>query len=106
MSSAACVAINMYVSQCSAGHVVQKIFDWRRVLKFVAHPCTDPDLFFPVKSPKILESWRGGRVAEGGGLENRRAKAPWVRILPPPPPFVTEEILPGEMAEWSKAPAC
>ena len=38
MSSASCVAINMYVSQCSAGHVVQKIFDWRRVLKFVAHP--------------------------------------------------------------------
>ena len=24
-------------------------------------------------------------MAEGGGLENRRAKAPWVRILPPPP---------------------
>ncbi len=22
---------------------------------------------------------------EGDGLENRRAKAPWVRILPPPP---------------------
>lgn len=29
--------------------------------------------------------WRGGRVVDGGGLENRRAKAPWVRILPPPP---------------------
>ncbi len=28
---------------------------------------------------------RGGRAVEGGGLENRRAKAPWVRILPPPP---------------------
>ena len=38
MSSASCVAINMYVSQCSAGHVVQKILDWRHVLKFVAHP--------------------------------------------------------------------
>ena len=38
MSSASCVSINMYVSQCSTGHVVQKILDWRRVLKFVAHP--------------------------------------------------------------------
>ncbi len=24
-------------------------------------------------------------MAEGDGLENRRAKVPWVRILPPPP---------------------
>ena len=29
--------------------------------------------------------WRDGRVVEGGGLENRCAKAPWVRILLPPP---------------------
>ena len=49
MSSASCVAINMYVSQCSAGHVVQKILDWRRVLKFVAHPRQEPDLNFLTK---------------------------------------------------------
>ena len=29
--------------------------------------------------------WRDGRVVEGGGLENRWAKAPWVRILLTPP---------------------
>ena len=38
MSRASCLAINMSVSQCSAGHVVPKILDGRRVLKFVAHP--------------------------------------------------------------------
>lgn len=31
------------------------------------------------------DAWRNGRVVEGGGLENRCAKAPWVRILLPPP---------------------
>lgn len=29
--------------------------------------------------------WRDGRAVEGGGLENRCAQAPWVRILLPPP---------------------
>lgn len=45
MFSASCLAINMYVSQCSAGHVVQKILDWRLVLKIVAHPRLRVDLF-------------------------------------------------------------
>src|SRR6266566_2679409 len=33
--------------------------------------------------------WRGGRVAEGGGLLNRYTVNPvsWVRIPSPPPPF-------------------
>ncbi len=39
-------------------------------------------------SPPLL-SWerlrRGGRAVECGGLENRRAQAPWVRIPPSPP---------------------
>lgn len=35
---------------------------------------------------------RNGRVVEGGGLENRCTKVPWVRILLPPPHF-------GEMTE-------
>src|SRR5262249_42600815 len=30
-------------------------------------------------------SWRSGRVVDGSGLENRSAKAPGVRIPPPPP---------------------
>ena len=38
MFSASCLAIDMYVSQSSEGHVAQKILDERRVLKFVAYP--------------------------------------------------------------------
>ncbi len=36
----------------------------------------------------VFYPWRGGRVVEGSGLENRRSLCglPWVRI--PPPPFV------------------
>ena len=30
--------------------------------------------------------WRGGRVVDGTGLENRHTKVSWVRI-PPSPPF-------------------
>src|SRR6185312_1045560 len=35
--------------------------------------------------------WRGGRVAEGGGLLNRYTVNPvsWVRIPSPPPPFLS-----------------
>ena len=32
-----------------------------------------------------INGWRSGRLVEGDGLENRRLKGPWVRILPPPP---------------------
>lgn len=32
-----------------------------------------------------IPAWRDGRAVEGGGLENRCAQAPWVRILLPPP---------------------
>ena len=37
----------------------------------------------------ISTSWRGGRVAEGSGLLNRRIRnrIPGVRIPPPPPVF-------------------
>ena len=44
-------------------------------------------------------------MAEGGGLENRRAKAPWVRILPPPPPFEFQEKSPrrdGRVVEGAR----
>jgi hypothetical protein len=36
-------------------------------------------------------------VVEGGGLENRCTKVPWVRILLPPPHELDE--IPGEMTE-------
>jgi hypothetical protein len=56
-------------------------------------------LYFPARCYSAV-SRRDGRVVEGAGLENRRAKAPWVRILLPPP------FRSGEVAEWLKAAAC
>lgn len=37
--------------------------------------------------------WRGGRVVECGGLENRcPQKGPWVRIPPSPPGFANPRL--------------
>ena len=44
---------------------------------------------FDVQADAILTIRRGGRVVEGSGLENRRAKASWVRIPPSPPRVLT-----------------
>ena len=33
----------------------------------------------------LLIPWKGDRAVEGTGLENRQAKASWVRIPPLPP---------------------
>ncbi len=49
-------------------------------------PFTLPEL--TVAGPDVIQAFllrRDGRAVEGGGLENRWAKAPWVRILLPPP---------------------
>ena len=47
--------------------------------------------------------WKSGRVAEGGGLENRLTKVTWVRILPLPPIIQVcskkQSDAHGEMAE-------
>lgn len=44
----------------------------------------------------FMEIWKSGRVVEGSGLENRRTKVPWVRILPLPP-FVGDSCEKHEM---------
>ena len=41
-------------------------------------------------------------MVDGGGLENRRAKAPWVRILPPPPNPISFQNASGESQNASR----
>ncbi len=57
----------------------------------------------PDRTVAVSMRGRGGRVAEGGGLENRKAQASGVRILPPPPvpplPRLGTRNLPGEVTE-------
>ena len=47
----------------------------------------------------LVTLWRNGRVVDGAGLENRKLKGSWVRILLPPKQL-------ERWPSWFKATVC